>query len=255
MNRTIRAIIAIFFVTVIAVTAIVICQNLTKAWRFDVTDQKINTLSDGSKSILAKLNQPLKLKLYYTKTAAMKGPDQIQYYNNYYYFVRALLEEYEKAAKGMVQLEVIDPRPFSDEEVQAIRYGLKRFSITEEENFFFGLVLQTQFGVEKIIEFFPPERQAFVEYDISFLIDTALTREKKRIGIISSLSIFGDDVTGYMAQMMRMQGQTPKPPWYIVTHLRQRYEVNKIETEIDEIKDIDTLLVIHPKQLLTQRGI
>jgi len=249
MNRTIRAIIAIFFVTVIAVTAIVICQNLTKAWRFDVTDQKIYTLSDGSKSILAKLNQPLKLKLYYTKTAAMKGPDQIQYYNNYYYFVRALLEEYEKAAKGMVQLEVIDPRPFSDEEVQAIRYGLKRFSITEEENFFFGLVLQTQFGVEKIIEFFPPERQAFVEYDISFLIDTALTREKKRIGIISSLSIFGDDVTGYMAQMMRMQGQTPKPPWYIVTHLRQRYEVNKIETEIDEIKDIDTLLVIHPKQL------
>jgi ABC-type uncharacterized transport system involved in gliding motility auxiliary subunit len=52
-----------------------------------------------------------------------------------------------------------------------------------------------------------------------------------------------------MAQMMKMQGQTPKPPWYIVTHLRQRYEVNKIETEIDEIKDIDTLLVIHPKQL------
>ena len=84
MNRTIRAIIAIFFVGVIAVTAIVICQNLTKAWRFDITDQKVYTLSDGSKSILAKLNQPLKLKLYYTKTAAMKGPDQIQYYTNYY---------------------------------------------------------------------------------------------------------------------------------------------------------------------------
>ena len=78
----------------------------------------------------------------------------------------------------MIDLQVIDPRPFSDDELSAIRYGLKRFSISEEESFFFGLVVQTQFGVQKVIDFFSPDRQNFVEYDISYLIDTATTREK-----------------------------------------------------------------------------
>ncbi len=39
----------------------------------------------------------------------------------------------------LVKLEIIDPRPFSDDEVEALRCGLRRFPITEEENFFFGL--------------------------------------------------------------------------------------------------------------------
>ena len=249
MSRTIRAIIGIIFVLVITFCAISICQNIGKFLKVDVTEQKLYSLSDGSKAILAKLNQPIKVKFYYAKTAALKGPDQIKYFNNYYEFVKALLEEYAAAAEGMIDLQVIDPRPYSDDEVQALRYGLRKFSITEEENFFFGLVVQTQFGVEKVIPFFSPDRQNFVEYDISYLIDTAITRQKTRIGIISSLPVMGDDVTGYMAQMMRMQGQQPKPAWTFVEQLRQQYEVKSITTDVDEIKDIDILLVIHPKEL------
>ena len=52
-----------------------------------------------------------------------------------------------------------------------------------------------------------------------------------------------------MAQMMRMQGQQPKPSWMIVEQLRQRYDVSKIATDAEEIKDVDILLVIHPKDL------
>jgi len=249
VNRTIRAIIGVIFVLVITFSAISICQNIGKSLKADVTEQRLYTLSAGTKAILAKLNQPIKVKLYYAKTAALKGPDQIKYFNNYYEFVKALVEEYATEAKGMIDLQVIDPRPYSDDEVQALRYGLRRFSITEEENFFFGLVIQTQFGVEKVIPFFSPDRQNFVEYDIGYLIDTAITRQKTRIGIMSSLPVMGDDVTGYMAQMMRMQGQQPKPAWTFVEQLRQQYEVKSITTDVNEIKDIDILLVIHPKDL------
>jgi ABC-2 type transport system permease protein len=252
MNRLSRAIIAIVFIAAITFSAISICQTIGNSWRIDITEQALYCLSDGTKAILAGLNQPLKLKLYYTKTAAMKGPDQIRYFNEYYYFVKALLEEYVRAAKGMVELEIIDPRPFSDEEAQTLRHGLRRFAITEEENFFFGLVLQTEFGVEKTIEFFSPDRQNFVEYDISYLIDTAITREKKRIGILSSLKIMGDNVTGYMAELMRMQRQQPAPAWGLVRQLNQMYDVKQILTDTDEIKDIDILLVIHPKDLDTE---
>jgi ABC-type uncharacterized transport system involved in gliding motility auxiliary subunit len=249
MGRTLRTIAGLILIGVITCCAIFICQGLGKGLRIDITDQKLYTLSDGTKKILGKLNQPLKLRLYYTRTAARKAPDQIRYYNNYFYFVRALLEEYAKAAKGMVKLEVIDPRPYSDEEEEALRYGLRRFPMPDEEIFFFGLVLQTEFGVIKTIPFFAPARQNFVEYDISQLIDTAITREKKRIGILSSLPVMGEEVTGYMAWLMQQQNQQPAQPWIIVRQLQQQYEVKKIETDANDIKDVDTLLVIHPKEL------
>ncbi len=248
MSRTLRAIIAVIFILTITFCAISISQNVGSRLKMDVTGQKLYTLSDGTKAILAKLNQPITLKLYYARTAAMKGPDNIKYFNNYYEFVRTLLEEYVAVAKGMVKLEIIDPRPFSDDEVQAIQYGLKKFPVTEEENFFFGLVAQTQFGVERVIPFFAPDRQSFIEYDISYLIDRAVTRQKKTIGVLSSLPVMGE-ASDYMAQMMRMQGQQPKVAWLIIQHLRQQYEVKIIPAETDDINNIDLLLVIQPKNL------
>ncbi|MFC1633844.1 Gldg family protein [Planctomycetota bacterium] len=146
MNRLMRAILGAVFVLVMVFSAISIFQNIGKSFKMDITDQRLYTLSEGTQSILAKLNQPIKAKLYFAKTASLKGPDQIRFFNNYYEFVKALLEEYVAASNGMVELEIIDPRPFSDEEEQAIRYGLQRFPMSQEENFFFGLVMQTQFG-------------------------------------------------------------------------------------------------------------
>ena len=249
MNRTTRAIIGVVLVLIITFSAISVCQNMGSSLKVDITEQSLYTLSDGTKSILSKLNQPVKVKLYYAETAALKGPDQIRYFNNYFQFVRTLLEEYVSESNGMVDLQLIDPRPFSEDETDAIKYGLQRFPITEEESFFFGLVVQTQFGAERSIPFFSPDRQKFVEYDISYLIDNSITRKKSRIGILSSLPVMGDDASGYMAQMMQMQGQQPKPAWAFVEQLRSKYEVKKIETETEEITETDILIVIHPKDL------
>lgn len=252
MNTTIRAILGAVLVLVIVFASISICQNIGKPLKVDVTDQKLYSLSAGTKAILAKLNQPLKAKLYYAKTASLKGPDQIRFFSNYYEFVKALLEEYVAASKGMVTLEIIDPRPFTDDEEQALKYGLRRFPITEEESFFFGLVIQTPFGVEKAIPFFSPDRQNFVEYDISYLIDTAVTRQKKTVGVLSSLPVMGDDVSGYMAEMMMRQGQQPEPPWTFVEQLRKQYEVKSVPTDVNDVNDmndVDILLVVHPKEL------
>lgn len=249
MNRTIRAITGVVLVLIITFSAINIFQDVGKSVKIDITDQKIYTLSEGTKAILGKLSQPIKVRLYYAETAALKGSDQIRFFNNYYQFVRELLEEYETYAGGMLDFETVDPRPFSEEEAEALRHQLQRFRITDEENFFFGLVLQTQFGVDKTIPFFSPERQNFVEYDISYLIDTAVTRQKRRLGVMSSLPVMGDDVTPYMAQMMRMQGQTPRPAWTIISQLKEKYELTTIATDVEKIENIDMLLVIHPKDL------
>jgi ABC-type uncharacterized transport system involved in gliding motility auxiliary subunit len=252
MNRTIRAILGAVLILIIVFSGISICQNIGSRVKVDITQQGLYTLSQGTKSILGRLNQPIKAKLYYARTAARKAPDQIRFFNNYYEFVRSLLEEYVAASKGMVELEIIDPRPFSPEEEQALKYGLQRFPLSEEESFFFGLVVQTQFGVEKTIPFFAPDRHNFVEYDISYLIDTAVTKQKKRIGVMSSLPVMGQDTSDYMARMMQMQGQQLEPPWGIVQQLKSKYEVTSVPTDINDVKDInnvDILLVVHPKNL------
>ena len=246
MNRTLKVTIACLLTGVIIFSAVSICQDLLKNVKLDVTDQKLYSLSDGTRTLLARLGQPIKIKLYYTKTAAMKGPNQIRFFNNYASFVESLLNEYVSQSKGMVQLEVIDPRPFTDQEADAIRSGLRRIPMSQEENFIFGLVLQTQFGVTKSIPLFSPDRQDFVEYDISYLIDTAISREKKNIGVLSSLPVMGE-VSEYMAQMMMMQGRQPPGPWTIIEQLRTKYNVNEITPDVHKIEDVDILLVIHPK--------
>lgn len=247
MSRMMRAVLALFFIAVIAVSTITFSYGLFKNTRLDMTEQSLYTLSEGTKNILSGINQPITIKLFYTRTAARQASDQIRYYNNYYTYVKALLEEYEAQADGKINLEIIDPRPYSQEELAAIRYGLKRFPISEEENFIFGLVVQTQFGATKTIDFFTPDRQQLIEYDISYLIDTAVTRQKKRVGVLSSIDLMGD--TGYMAQMKRMQGQQPNQKWAILRQLEEQYEITEIPADTDEISHVDFLLVIQPKDL------
>ena len=250
MKRTLRMILAVVCIIVIAVCAALIVQKMVGRARADLTEQRVYTLSEGTRNILAKLNQPIKLKLYYSRVAAMKGPEQIRYYNNYYLYVRDLVEEYVSLSKGRLTLSVIDPRRFTDEEEEAISHGIKRFPLSEDENFFFGLVAQTELGKEKAIEFFEPDRQEFVEYDVSKLITSVVRRDKKKLGVLSSLEVMGSNMSPYMMQMMRMQGRTPTKPWTIVAQLRNEYEVVSVPRETESVaEDIDFLIVIHPKDL------
>jgi len=250
MKRALRSALAVVCILVISVCLALIINRLAGGARLDLTEDKLYTLSAGTRSILAKLNQPVRLKLYYSRAAAMKGPEEIRFYNSYYVYVRDLLEEYVKLSNGRLRLTVIDPRRFTDEEDEAIAHGVKQFPISEDENFFFGLVAQTELGKEKVIPFFEPNRQEFVEYDISKLIASVTQREKRKVGVLSPLPVMGTGMSPYMLQMLRMQGRQPSGPWTIITHLQDRYEVTTVEKDADEIpEDIDFLMVVHPKEL------
>ena len=225
MNRTHRTILAVLFIGVITVCAILMAEKVFARARADLTERRDYTLSQGTRNILAGLNQTVRLKLYYARVAAMKGPEQIRFYNNYYLYVRSLLEEYVRLSQGKLILSIFDPRPYSDEEEEALNHGLTRIPMLDDESFFFGLVAQTELGKEKAIPFFQHDRQVFVEYDVSRLISDVTRREKKKVGVLSSLPVTGGDMSPYMMQMMQMQGRMPEQPWTIVTHLKDQYEV------------------------------
>ncbi len=251
MHKNVRLILAILFVGAITISGLVLMRKGVGGSRIDLTEDNLYTLSEGTENILSKLNEPITLKLYYSRTAAMKGPDQIRFWNNYYLYVRDLLEEYASLSDGKVKLELVDPRTYSLEEEEAVRNGIRRFPLDDDKNFYFGLLASTEKGKDEIIPFFEPNRQELVEYDVSKMITSLVQRKKSKIGIISSLPVTGSgNMSPYMIQMMRMQGRQPDPPWAIVQQLRADYEVQSLTPEAHEVPaDIDFLMVIHPKNL------
>lgn len=226
---------------------IYIGTTVLKRVRLDVTEENLYTLSDGTKSILGKLDAPIKLKLYYSKTAANKGTEGLRAFNNYYLYVRELLREYVAHSRNNLSLQLIDPRPDTPEEEDAQVFGLKKFQLTDTESYFFGLVAENESGVEKIIEFFDPNQKEKLEYDLTKLIYTVLNPQKKSIGVLSSLDVVQEDVAPYMAQIMRMQGKNVEGSWNVISMLKELYEVKKLEKDVEKISGVDTLVVIHPK--------
>ena len=221
--------------------------TLFKRARVDLTEENLYTLSAGTHSILKKLDAPIKLKLYYSKTAANKGTEGLRAFNNHYLYVQELLRQYVGGSRNNLSLEVIDPRPDTPEEEDATAYGLKKFNLTETERYFFGLVAENESGTEKIIEFFDPGQKDKLEYELTKLIYTVLNPQKKNIGILSPLDVMTEDLSPYMAQIMRMQGKNVQDSWAVTKMLSEFYTVNKVEPDSDEISGVDTLVVIHPR--------
>jgi ABC-type uncharacterized transport system involved in gliding motility auxiliary subunit len=218
-----------------------------KRLKWDLTEENLYGLSDGSINVVKKLNSPLRIKFYYSKTAANKGTEGIRAFNNYFTYVKDLLNEYVAHSRNNLTLEVIDPRPDTKDEQDAITYGLKKFQLSETEKYFFGMVVENDSGTQKIIEFFDPGEKDKLEYDITKTIYSVARPAKKKIGILSSLPL-QSDLNPYLAQMMRMQGKNPPESWAITELLAEFYSVERVDPGADEIKGVDVLLVVHPKE-------
>ena len=226
---------------------IYIGSTLFKRARIDLTEENLYTLSKGTKAILEKLDSPIELRLYYSKTAANKGTEGLRAFNNHYRYVEELIRQYVANSRNNLSLDIIDPRPDTPEEEDAMAYGLKKFNLTDTESYFFGLVAENESGTEKIIEFFNPNEKDKLEYELTKLIYIVLNPQKKNIGIISSLEVIAENTNPYMAQIMKMQGKSVKESWLVTKMLGEFYNVQKIEKDADSITGVDTLVVIHPK--------
>lgn len=209
-----------------------------RSWRLDVTEQKINTLSEGTRNILKSLDKPVTLKLYLSREAIRSAPGLATYADR----VTTLLEEYAALAGGNVQLEKIDPEPFSEAEDDAVSFGLQGIPLGEgSESLYFGLVGE-QDGRHLTLPFFQPERERFLEYDLTQLIYRLSHPKRLVIGVLSGAPMEGGFTGGGMLQMQQ--------PWLILDQLRQQFEVRILPKTGDPIPDdIDVLMLVHPAYL------
>lgn len=209
-------------------------------FRLDVTSDRVYTLSKGSKKIASELKDPVNLKLYYSRTLK----DTPVMLKTYATRVQEVLQEFVSRSGGKLTLEVIDPKPDSDEEVAARKAGINGVRTPSGDELFLGLALASG-DKESAIPYFDPRKEEFLEYDISEALIKLTITTKPKVGVLSSLPIMGQGAPQGMAM-----GSQGGEAWIFIEQLKNFFDVEKIDVSTEKIvDDINVLLVIHPKQL------
>ncbi len=223
---------ALGFVALVALSSV-----LLRGARVDLTDKQLYTLSDGTLKVLASVEEPVQLKLYYSEHATR----DLQQFRIYAGRVRELLEEMAARSDGKVTLEVIDPEPFSEAQDQAEAYGLQGVPLgSSGDKLYFGLVGVNTTDGETAMPFIQPDKESFLEYDVAKLISTLAMDALPVVALISGLP------TG---PSIDPTGRTI-PGWVVDRQISELFELRRLQGEPGSIADdVDLLMVVHPKGL------
>jgi len=226
-------------VLILAVIALnIISSSVFHRW--DVTEDRIYSISEGSKSLLKKLITPIEIKFYFSRN--LPGlPVMIKTYANR---VEEVLQEYVSYADGKLTVETIDVEPDSSAQEWAGKYGIRSAHLPNGGELYFGLVF-LKGSKEIAIPYIDPRKEASLEYSLSEAIVKLNTSKKIKVGIYSSLPVMGSG-----GGNMFMRDPNAKKPWYFVELMRKVFDVVEVKADVPEIEgDINVLLVIHPKFL------
>ena len=227
----------IFLLLIIFILFIMFANSIFKGFRFDLTENKLYTLGDGTLNIINKLDDEITLNYYFSDSLTQEDT----YLRAYAKRIKELLEEYQLRSKGKIKLNVIDPLPFSDEEDDAMKYGLQGVpSKTKEENIFFGLVAANRYDSYKIIKFFDPGKEAIIEYEITKVLYSILEMKKPKVGVMTSLPLFG----GY-----NFTKNEPTPEWAIIQKLKPLFDIELIDKKTKSFEEFEILFLVHPKKI------
>ena len=206
--------------------------------RIDLTENKLYTLTLGTRDLIAEIDEPIKFRFFFSQRAS----EDLTALRAYARRVQELLEEYQALAGGSINLEIIDPEPFSEEEDLAAQFGLQSVPVNNAgDELYFGLVGTNSVDDQLIISFFQPDKEEFLEYDISRIIHQLNSSRKPKVGLLSSLKIQGDIDTSTF--------QTT-PAWVVIDQLTQQYEVVDVAMDATELpRDMQLLIIVHPKSL------
>lgn len=226
-------VLAVLFLALTMLSAIVL-----RGARLDLTENQLYTLSEGTVNIVESLDQPIRLRLYFSDSMSEDLPQIRQYATR----VWELMQEIAAESGGMVELERIDPEPFSEAEDDAARYGLEAVPLNQAgDQLYFGIVGTNALDGLEALPFLSPNREAFLEYDLARMISILNQPELPTVGLLSGLPISGG---------FNMQTGQRRPAWAIHDQWNELFNLTTIEPAATELpEDLDALVLVHPKDL------
>ena len=194
----------------------IVSNSTLRAVRMDVTEDEVYTLDENSTAIAARLDEPINLYFYFSRSLAREYPQVINYADR----ITGILKEYERAGAGNIQLSIVDPEPFSEQEDEAVQRGVQGVPLPSGDQLYFGLVGTNATDARESIPFFALEesKQRTLEYDLSKLVWTLAHPDKKKLGILSAMPLEGGGGNP-------MLGQEGTPPWAFLEHVRDFFDV------------------------------
>lgn len=229
---------ALALAAVILLSVNLMASSLFGNWKADLTEDRLYTISPGSVAVLKSINEPIRARVYFSRRLGELSSSHARYFDR----IRSMLEEFSRISDGKLALEFFDPEPFSDVEDRAVASGLTGRRLNADgEMGYFGLTATNSTDDTELIPFFAPDRENFVEYEITKLIHALSSPEKRRVGIVSSLPLDGAE-----NPMTKQQS----PPWAIMNQIREFFDVEMLAGDLTEIPNrIDVLLLAQPKTL------
>jgi gliding motility-associatede transport system auxiliary component len=228
-------------VGVVALLVILIALNLLgnfSKFRWDLTENHLYTLSQGSQRIVQKLDTPVEIRFYYSKDNASTPV----YLRTYAQEVEDLLAEFQQASRGKIKIVKLDPKPDSDAEDSARLDGVEGQTVNLNDKVYLGLAVSC-LDAKTAIPFLSPGRESLLEYDISRGISSVAKPKKAVIGVMSALPVLGRN-----NPMMMQRRQQGSAPWVFAQELKENYTVREVPLTADKIDDdISVLLVCYPK--------
>jgi len=207
--------------------------------RLDATADNIYTLSPGTRSVLEKLEEPVSLTFYFSASAGgLRVSDK-----NYAARVQEMLRQYVRAARGRIELTIVDPKPDTPAEEAAASAGLTPQPLPTGDTVYFGLVA-THADKREVITFFNPQREQFLEYDLTRAIHTVQLFDRRKVGLLTALPLRAQP--DYAAMQM---GRMPQSQ-LVIGEWERNFELVTIEPTATELPaDLDALAVIHPQKV------
>ena len=220
----------------IAIT--VLANYALRGWRLDLTANRLYTTAPGTDRILKSIKEPINLYFFFSEKTANQLP-QLKAYG---IRVRELLEELAARSNGKVRLHVIDPQPFSEEEDRADELGVQGTPVgAAGAKLYLGLAGTNSTDGHAAIEFFDPNKEQFLEYDVVKLIYQLANPKKPVVAWLSSLPMGPgfDQQTGQMRE-----------PWVIYGEAEQLFDLRPLAPTAAKIDpDVNVLVLVHPKNL------
>ena len=212
--------------------------------KVDLTQQRLFTISDGTRAMLRAIDEPISLRLYYSKRLG----EAASAYGRYFERVRAVLQQYRDISGGQDRARHLRSRSRSrTPRTSAVAAGLRGVRLNQEgEVGYFGLVGSNSTDTDATIPFFTTDRETFLEYDLTKLIYTLANPKKRVVGLMTGLPL----ERRHESDGHDGRGRQQQPPQMIMEQIRDFFEVKTLAQDVKEIPaDVDVLMVAQPDKL------
>jgi ABC-type uncharacterized transport system involved in gliding motility auxiliary subunit len=205
--------------------------------RVDLTEDRLYTVSSGVRELVASLDEPVRMDLYWSASLDNDVPQLRSHAQR----VREFLDELVGSSKGMLRLRQIDPLPSSEAEDEARAAGIAALQVDGAgRTLSLGLVLRGPTDRTDVIAYLDPAQESFLEYEVARRIQALRGGAKPVVAVMSSIPV--------EQAFDPRNPQRPSEPPVVFQQLRQLFDLRVVPPEAPTIpEEAKVLMVVQPR--------